>query len=161
MKLFNNAFLLIGPLFICLSIHSTELNQYEIEFIIFKHLNQNPKEEFNNKLDLPNEKVINFASNEILINKNIINQAPRKFWYSKLLESISIKTNQNNKQLEESPNIATNPGLWFKKNKNLEILNKLKKKMLASNNYEILNSYSWIQNIPISSESDFLYLKKI
>ena len=98
MKLFNNAFLLIGPLFICLSIHSTELNQYEIEFIIFKHLNHNPKEEFNNKLDLPNEKVINFVSNEILINKNIINQAPRKFWYSKLLESISIKTNKNNKQ---------------------------------------------------------------
>ena len=51
MKLFNNAFLLIGPLFICLSIHSTELNQYEIEFIMFKHLNQNPKEEFNNKLE--------------------------------------------------------------------------------------------------------------
>ena len=79
MKLFNNAFLLIGPLFICLSIHSTELNQYEIEFIIFKHLNQNPKEEFNNKLDLPNEKVINFASNEILINKNIINKLLENF----------------------------------------------------------------------------------
>jgi hypothetical protein len=157
MKLFNNAFLLIGPLFICFSIHSTELNQYEIEFIIFKHLNQNPKEEFNNKLDLPNEKVINFASNEILINKNIINKAPRKFWYSNLLESISIKSNKNNKQLEESPNIATNPGLWFKKNKNLEILNKLKKKMLSSNNYEILNSYSWIQNIPNLENSIYLY----
>ena len=65
------------------------------------------------------------------------------------------------KKNDDLSNISINPKLWFKKNNELEILNKINSKLESSNQYKILNSYSWIQNIPNSKDSVYLFEENI
>lgn len=161
MKLFNHICLFVIFSLASLSINSSELSQYRVEFIIFEHVNQKSDEKFNSKLDLPNEKLINFIDNEILINKKIINNTSTDNWYSKLFKNISIDRDRIIKKNDDLSNISINPKLWFKKNNELEILNKINSKLESSNQYKILNSYSWIQNIPNSKDSVYLFEENI
>lgn len=161
MKLFNHIYLFVIFSLASLSISSSELSQYRVEFIIFEHVNQQSVEKFNSNLDLPNEKLINFIDNEILINKKIINNTSTDTWYSKLFKNISIDRDRIIKKNDDLSNISINPKLWFKKNNELEILNKINSKLESSNQYKILNSYSWIQNIPNSKDSVYLFEENI
>ena len=161
MKLFNHIYLFVIFSLASLSISSSELRQYRVEFIIFEHVNQQSVEKFNSNLDLPNEKLINFIDNEILINKKIINNTSTDTWYSKLFKNISIDRDRIIKKNDDLSNISINPKLWFKKNNELEILNKINSKLESSNQYKILNSYSWIQNIPNSKDSVYLFEENI
>jgi len=161
MKLFNHIYLFVIFSLASLSISSSELSQYRVEFIIFEYVNQKSVEKFNSNLDLPNEKLINFIDNEILINKKIINNTSTDTWYSKLFKNISIDRDQVIKKNDDLSNISINPKLWFKKNNELEILNKINSKLESSNQYKILNSYSWIQNIPNSKDSVYLFEENI
>ena len=156
MKLFSyiSAFLLL--ISTDLSAESSDLNQYKIELIIFKHLDIQHSESFDQVMDLPSDNIIKFLDKKVYINKNIINKPVKKdFWYSGLLSNISIQKNRDANKKEDY--ILPNPGLWFRKNNNLEALKKINNKLKITDSYEVLDSYSWIQNIPISSESVFLF----
>ena len=156
MKLFSYiaAFLLL--ISTDLSAESSDLNQYKIELIIFKHLDKQHSESFDQVMDLPSDKVIKFLDKKIYINENIINKPIKKdFWYSGLLSNITLQKNRDSNK--EEGYILPNPGLWFRKNDNLEALKKINNKLKITESYEVLDSYSWIQNIPISSESVFLF----
>ena len=156
MKLFSyiGAFLLL--ISADLSAESSDLNQYKIELIIFKHLDIQHNESFDQVMNLPSDNIIKFLDKKVYINKNIINKPVKKdFWYSGLLSNISLQKNRNANKKEDY--ILPNPGLWFRKNNNLEALKKISNKLKITDSYEVLDSYSWIQNIPISSESVFLF----
>ena len=157
MKLFSyiGAFLLL--ISADLSAESSDLNQYKIELIIFKHLDIQHSESFDQVMDLPSDNIIKFLDKKVYINKNIINKPIKKdLWYSGFLSNITLNKKNRDADKEESY-ILPNPGLWFRKNSNLEKLKKINRKLQITESYEILDSYSWIQNIPISSESVFLF----
>ena len=156
MKLFSYLVIFLFLISTGLSAESSDLNQYKIELIIFKHLDNQPKESFKEVIVLPSENIIKFFDEKIYINKNIINKPIKKdFWYSGFLSNITL--NKNRDADKEESYILPNPGLWFRKNSNLETLKKINRKLQIAESYEVLDSYSWIQNIPISSESVFLF----
>ena len=156
MKLFSYLVIVLFLIGTDLSAESSDLNQYKIEIIIFKHLNNQPKESFKEVMELPSENIIKFYDEKIYINRNIINKPIKKdFWYSGLLSNITLNKNRDADKKESY--ILPNPGLWFRKNSNLETLRKINRKLQITESYEVLDSYSWIQNIPVSSESVFLF----
>jgi len=156
MKLFSYLVIVLFLIGTDLSAESSDLNQYKIEIIIFKHLDNQPKESFKEVLELPSENIIKFYDEKIYINRNIINKPIKKdFWYSGLLSNITLNKNRDADKKESY--ILPNPGLWFRKNSNLETLRKINRKLQITESYEVLDSYSWIQNIPVSSESVFLF----
>jgi hypothetical protein len=156
MKLFSYLVIVLFLIGTDLSAESSDLNQYKIEIIIFKHLNNQPKESFKEVMELPSENIIKFYDEKIYINRNIINKPIKKdFWYSGLLSNITLNENRDADKKESY--ILPNPGLWFRKNSNLETLRKINRKLQITESYEVLDSYSWIQNIPVSSESVFLF----
>ena len=160
MKLFSYLVIFLFLISTGLSAESSDLNQYKIELIIFKHLDNQPKESFKEVIELPSENIIKFFFFFIYINKNIINKPIKKdFWYSGFLSDIAL--NKNRDADKEENYILPNPGLWFRKNSNLETLKKINRKLQIAESYEVLDSYSWIQNIPISSESIFLFEENI
>ena len=156
MKLFSYLVIVLFLISTDLSAESSDLNQYKIEIIIFKHLDNQPKESFKEVMELPSENIIKFYDEKIYINRNIINKPIKKdFWYSGLLSNITLNKNRDADKKESY--ILPNPGLWFRKNSNLETLRKINRKLQITESYEVLDSYSWIQNIPVSSESVFLF----
>ena len=156
MKLFSYLVIVLFLIGTDLSAESSDLNQYKIEIIIFKHLDNQPKESFKEVMELPSENIIKFYDEKIYINRNIINKPIKKdFWYSGLLSNITLNKNRDADKKESY--ILPNPGLWFRKNSNLETLRKINRKLQITESYEVLDSYSWIQNIPVSSESVFLF----
>ena len=156
MKLFSYLVIVLFLIGTDLSAESSDLNQYKIEIIIFKHLNNQPKESFKEVMELPSENIIKFYDEKIYINRNIINKPIKKdFWYSGLLSNITLNKNRDADKKESY--LLPNPGLWFRKNSNLETLRKINRKLQITESYEVLDSYSWIQNIPVSSESVFLF----
>ena len=156
MKLFSYLVIVLFLISTDLSAESSDLNQYKIEIIIFKHLDNQPKESFKEVMELPSENIIKFYDEKIYINRNIINKPIKKdFWYSGLLSNITLNKNRDADKKESY--ILPNPGLWFRKNSNLETLKKINRKLQITESYEVLDSYSWIQNIPVSSESVFLF----
>lgn len=156
MKLFSYLVTFLFLISTGLSAESSDLNQYKIELIIFKHSVKQPSESFKEVMELPSENIIKFFDKKIYINKNIINKPVKKdFWYSGFLSNISLKKDRDANK--EESYILPNPGLWFRKNNNLKTLKKINRKLQITESYEVLDSYSWIQNIPISSESVFLF----
>ena len=157
MKLFSYLVIFLFLISIDLRAEASDLKQYKIELIIFKHLDSQPKESFKEVMELPSENIIKFLDKKVYINKNIINKPIKKdLWYSGFLSNITLNKKNRDADKEESY-ILPNPGLWFRKNSNLEKLKKINRKLQITESYEILDSYSWIQNIPISSESVFLF----
>ena len=51
----------------------------------------------------------------------------------------------------------SNPKSWYRKNNNLETLDKLNKKLLRNDNYEVLDSFSWVQNIEDKESAVYLH----
>ena len=157
MKLFSYLVIFLFLISIDLRAEASDLKQYKIELIIFKHLDSQPKESFKEVMELPSENIIKFLDKKVYINKNIINKPIKKdLWYSGFLSNITLNKKNRDADKEESY-ILPNPGLWFRKNSNLEKLKKINRKLQITESYEILDSYSWIQNIPISSKSVFLF----
>ena len=157
MKLFSYLVIFLFLISTGLSAESSDLKQYKIELIIFKHLDSQPKESFKEVMELPSENIIKFLDKKVYINKNIINKPIKKdLWYSGFLSNITLNKKNRDADKEESY-ILPNPGLWFRKNSNLEKLKKINRKLKITESYEVLDSYSWIQNIPISSKSVFLF----
>ena len=157
MKLFSYLVIFLFLISIDLRAEASDLKQYKIELIIFKHLDSQPKESFKEVMELPSENIIKFLDKKVYINKNIINKPIKKdLWYSGFLSNITLNKKNRDADKEESY-ILPNPGLWFRKNSNLEKLKKINRKLKITESYEVLDSYSWIQNIPISSKSVFLF----
>tara|TARA_B100001093_G_scaffold19528_1_gene17599 strand:+ start:1243 stop:2088 length:846 start_codon:yes stop_codon:yes gene_type:complete len=155
MKLFK-LFISIFFLSNLLAQDQDELEEYKIELIIFENININTTETFNSILTLPKENVLSFYEPELLINTTELFPKNNGSFFTKMLKNLRPSFTKNNTN-EEVKKIIPNPGYWFRKNDNLEKLKKLNSKLLSNNNYKVLNSYSWIQNIENKEISKYLF----
>jgi len=158
MKLFNQI-LLILLLTFNLSSNQEVLDEYRVEFIIFEHELDINKEIFSSELSIPGGDFLNFQDPDLLINKtaiqNSINSKTSEF--QELFQNITpaiIKNSNEKKLLGQS-----NPKKWFRKISDLDSLKKLNLKLTKSSKYNVIDSYSWTQNIESEIESKYLHYK--
>lgn len=134
------------------------LEEYKIELIIFKNVDINTTETFDNLLILPKENVLSFYEPELLINTTDLFPKNNDSFFTKMFKNLKPSFTKNNTD-EDIKKIIPNPGYWFRKNTNLEKLKKLNSKLSSNTNYKVLNSYSWIQNIENKEISKYLFEK--
>ena len=122
-----------------------ELQEYKVEFIIFKYSEPNTKETFNSILKIPDIKIVNKYSLESNDNgyshSNFSN-------VSKYVSSIISKGYIESKSLY--------PSVWYRDDSKLEILKKLKTNIENDNEIDFIDSKSWIQSIPSYESSKYL-----
>jgi len=158
MKLFNQI-LLILLLTFNLSSNQEVLDEYRVEFIIFEHELDVNREIFSSELNIPGKDFLNFQDPDLLINitaiQNSINSKTSEF--HELFQNITpaiIKDNNDEDLLGQS-----NPKKWFRKISDLDKLKKLNIKLTNSSKYNVIDSYSWTQNIESEIESKYLHYK--
>ena len=158
MKLFNQI-LLILLLTFNLSSNQEVLDEYRVEFIIFEHELDVNKEIFSSELNIPGKDFLNFQDPDLLINitaiQNSINSKTSEF--HELFQNITpaiIRDNNDEELLGQS-----NPKKWFRKISDLDTLKKLNIKLTNSSKYNVIDSYSWTQNIESEIESKYLHYK--
>jgi len=158
MKLFNQI-LLILLLTFNLSSNQEVLDEYRVEFIIFEHELDVNREIFSSELNIPGKDFLNFQDPDLLINitaiQNSINSKTSEF--HELFQNITpaiIKDNNDEELLGQS-----NPKKWFRKISDLDKLKKLNIKLTNSSKYNVIDSYSWTQNIESEIESKYLHYK--
>ena len=69
MKIKINLGLILLLFNITLSSNTDEINEYNVEIIIFKYLNNQSNELFNSELQIPDEEIIRFYDPDLYINK--------------------------------------------------------------------------------------------
>ena len=158
MKL-SNQILLILLLTLNLSSNDEVLDEYRIEFIIFEHELKINEEELSSELIVPGNEFLNFQDPDLQINitavQNSINSNKSEF--QQIFQNIkpAISKIINPEEISNQPN----PKKWFRRIDNLVTLKKLNLKLNKSTKYNVIDSYSWIQNIESESESKFLHYK--
>ena len=135
-----------------------ELKEYQIELIIFKHLNVETDEIFDDNFITPSDDVLSFYEPKLQINKKSFDVKVEENFFNKLftsLKPLNIKNIMINKE-NVSSNIS-NPKSWYRKDNNLQTLAKLNERLSKNTNYRLLDSFSWIQNIENKDNSNYLY----
>ena len=135
-----------------------DLKEYEIEVIIFKHNNSVTDENFDEEFTTPSNETISFYNPILQINENAYLSKPKNNFFNKLFKDFNPRTkniNLSNKDKDVSK--VSNPKTWYRKNNNLVVLKKINSKLKADNNYELLDSFKWIQNIDYKDNARFLF----
>ena len=158
MKLFNQI-LLILLLTFNLSSNQEVLDEYRVEFIIFEHELDINKEIFSSELSIPEGDFLNFQDPDLLINKTAVQNSinSKTSVFQELFQNITpaiIKNSNEKKLLGQS-----NPKKWFRKISDLDTLKKLNLKLTKSSKYNVIDSYSWTQNIESEIESKYLHYR--
>ena len=152
MKLFNIKLIITSILII--NIHADEtLDSYQIELLIFKHINNNESEVFTDQFIKPEGEHIGFRDVDLYMNKGSFDIKQTNNFFQQLLSNISIN---KKKPIETQSLRISNPKKWFRKSDNLEKLKKFKSKLETSGDFIFLDSMSWQQNIPYKDESKYL-----
>ena len=135
-----------------------DLKEYEIEVIIFKHNSTVTDENFDEEFTTPSNETISFYNPILQINENAYLSKPKNNFFNKLFKDFNprIKNiNLSNKDKDVSK--VSNPKTWYRKTNNLVVLKKINSKLKADNNYELLDSFKWIQNIDYKDNARFLF----
>ena len=152
MKLFNIKLVITSILI--MNIHADEtLDSYQIELLIFKHINNNESEVFTDQFIKPEGEHIGFRDVNLYMNKGSFDIKQTDNFFQQLLSNISIN---KKKPIETQSLRISNPKKWFRKSDNLEKLKKFKSKLKSSSDFIFLDSMSWQQNIPYKDESKYL-----
>ena len=138
--------------------NTTEINEYNIEIIIFKYANNQSAELFESELQIPDEKVIEFYKPDLYINKSALNNfSKNNTFFTNLFKNITPKYLNSDEDNSIKTITNLNPKNWFRENNNLDILNKIKGQIIKDKNLEFIDSKSWIQGIDDYKSSKFLY----
>ena len=108
------------------------------------------------KLNIPNSELLGFYSPPLSINStSLFKKNIEKSFFTTMFENFKPKGVRES--LEKSEAIrAPNPGNWFRKSSSLSHLKKLNTKLINSSKYNVLDSYSWVQNIEDKESSNYL-----
>ena len=143
---------------ITLSSNTNEINEYNVEIIIFKYLNNKSNELFDSELQIPDEEIIRFYDPDLYINKSALNNFPKtNTFFPNLLKNIKPKYTSSEEDNSTKEIINPNPKNWFRETNNLNILNKIKGQIIKNKNLEFIESKSWIQGIDDYESSRFIY----
>jgi len=162
MKLYKLTILIIIQSSMMLAESIIDFKEYEIEIIIFKNLNISSDEIFNNELTTPKESILSFQKPDLKINKNTFDIKFEDGFFSSLLRNTKpFNEDINLSKIEDNKVKAPNPKSWYRKNNNLKTLTKLNNKLLKNGNYEVLDSFSWIQNIEDKNNAIYLHHEEL
>jgi hypothetical protein len=162
MKLYKLTILIIIQSSMMLAESIIDFKEYEIEIIIFKNLNISSDEIFNNELTTPKESILSFQKPDLKINKKTFDIKFEDSFFSSLLRNTKpFNEDINLSKIEDNKVKAPNPKSWYRKNNNLKTLAKLNNKLLKNGNYEVLDSFSWIQNIEDKNNAIYLHHEEL
>jgi len=135
-----------------------DLKEYEIEVIIFKHTNVLTDETFDKEFTTPSIETVSFYKPTLEINENAYQSKPKDNFFNRLFKDFNPIKKSNN-VLTKDQDIAkvSNPKTWYRKTDNLVVLKKINNKLETNINYELLDSFKWIQNIDYKDDAQFLF----
>ena len=158
MKLFNQI-LFILLLTFNLSSNDEVFDEYRIEFIIFEYQLKSNEEILSSELIIPGKEFINFQNPDLQINITAVQNSIKSkiSEFQEVFQNIkpAISKSSNKKETSNS----SNPKEWFRKNTSLDTLKKLNLKLNRSSKYNVIDSYSWTQNIDSELESKYLHYR--
>ena len=158
MKFKKNIGLILLLFNISLSSNTNEINEYNIEIIIFKYLNNQSNELFDSELKIPNEEIIRFYDPDLYINKSALNNfSKNNTFFTNLFKNIKPKYLNSEENNSIKKIINPNPKNWFRESNNLNILKKIKGQIIKNKNLEFIDSKSWIQGIDDYKSSKYIY----
>ncbi len=134
-----------------------DLQEYQVEIIIFKNLEKNSDEVFDLELKMPEGEMLNFYSPNIKVNKKLIQNNKEKSIFLDFFKDIRPFKSQINEDKKKSKISVANPERWFRKSSDLNTLKKIKNKLSSKKQYKVLDSYTWIQNISSKNDSKYLF----
>ena len=136
-----------------------DLKEYEVEIIIFKYSQSSTNETFDAEFIAPADKVLKFYNPSLKINSDLYKTKYKENFFNNLLKGFKLDSKKQNSYIEkadENTNVS-NPKKWYRKSNNLDVLKKLNSKLEKNNEYEVLDSFKWIQNIDSKDDSKFLF----
>tara|TARA_Y200000002_G_scaffold169077_1_gene139433 strand:- start:1621 stop:2472 length:852 start_codon:yes stop_codon:yes gene_type:complete len=136
-----------------------DLKEYEVEIIIFKYSQSSTNETFDAEFIAPADKVLKFYNPSLKINSDLYKTQYKENFFNNLLKGFKLDSKKQNSYIEkadENTNVS-NPKKWYRKSNNLDVLKKLNSKLEKNNEYEVLDSFKWIQNIDSKDDSKFLF----
>ena len=154
---------------ISILIHNTnayddlDLKEYEIEIIIFKYSQSSTNETFDAEFIAPADKVLKFYNPSLKINSDLYKTQYKENFFNKLLKGFKLDPKKQNSFIEKDNKgiKVSNPKKWYRKSNNLDVLKKLNRKLEKNNEYEVLDSFKWIQNIDSRDDSKFLFHENV
>ena len=154
---------------ISILIHNTnayddlDLKEYEIEIIIFKYSQSSTNETFDAEFIAPADKVLKFYNPSLKINSDLYKTQYKENFFNKLLKGFKLDPKKQNTYIEKANKRTkvSNPKKWYRKSNNLDVLKKLHSKLEKNNEYEVLDSFKWIQNIDSKDDSKFLFHENV
>jgi hypothetical protein len=159
MKSFKLLFLIF--FFSALSANSElnlDLKEYEIEVIIFKHTNVLTDENFDEEFTTPSIEIVSFYKPTLQINENAYQSKPKDNFFNRLFKDFNpIKKSNNVLTKDKDISKVSNPKTWYRKTDNLVVLKKINNKLKTNSNYELIDSFKWIQNIDYKDDAQFLF----
>ena len=140
-----------------------DLKEYEIEIIIFKYSQSTNNETFDAEFIAPADKVLKFYNPSLKINSDLYKIQYNENFFNKLLKGFKLDPRKQNSYIEEANESikVSNPKKWYRKSNNLDVLKKLNSKLEKNNEYEVLDSFKWIQNIDSKDDSKFLFHENV
>ena len=140
-----------------------DLKEYEVEIIIFKYSQSSTNETFDAEFIAPADKVLKFYNPSLKINSDLYKTQYKENFFNNLLKGFKLDSKKQNSYIEkadENTNVS-NPKKWYRKSNNLDVLKKLNSKLEKNNEYEVLDSFKWIQNIDSKDDSKFLFHENV
>ena len=140
-----------------------DLKEYEVEIIIFKYSRSSTNETFDAEFIAPADKVLKFYNPSLKINSDLYKTQYKENFFNNLLKGFKLDSKKQNSYIEkanENTNVS-NPKKWYRKSNNLDVLKKLNSKLEKNNEYEVLDSFKWIQNIDSKDDSKFLFHENV
>lgn len=140
-----------------------DLKEYEVEIIIFKYSQPSTDEIFDAEFIAPADKVLKFYNPSLKINSDLYKTQYKENFFNKLFKGFKLDPKKQNSFIEktnESKKVS-NPKKWYRKTNNLDVLKKLNSKLEKNNQYEVLDSFKWIQNIDSKDDSKFLFHENV
>ena len=140
-----------------------DLKEYEIEIIIFKYSQSTTNETFDAEFIAPADKVLKFYNPSLKINSDLYKIQYNENFFNKLLKGFKLDPRKQNSYIEEANESikVSNPKKWYRKSHNLDVLKKLNSKLEKNNEYKVLDSFKWIQNIDSKDDSKFLFHENV
>ena len=151
--------LFIFIIILSINIYTEEsIDEYKVEIVIFKYLNNNSDENFSSELKIPEETIIQFYNPDLYINKKALSNFSKNnsFFYNLFS---NIKPNYINSETEDliDRQYNPNPKNWFRESINISTLGEIKKKIINNSDIYLLDSKSWVQGVDDIESSKYLY----
>ena len=140
-----------------------DLKEYEVEIIIFKYSQSSTNETFDAEFIAPADKVLKFYNPSLKINSDLYKTQYKENFFNNLLKGFKLDSKKQNSYIEKAnkKTKVSNPKKWYRKSNNLDVLKKLNSKLEKNNEYEVLDSFKWIQNIDSRDDSKFLFHENV